>query len=109
MQITDQKYVSYIEAKKILEKKTKEKELTYEQKNALEYLRKFCKLSEKKAEELYEKLEKHGKLKEKYIAMVVNMIPTTADELKILFSNEIINLSDADREEILKLVKGALD
>ena len=40
METKGERFVTLAEAKKILEKKAKEKELGYEQKNALEHLRK---------------------------------------------------------------------
>lgn len=93
------------EAKKILEKKTKEKELGYEQKNALEFLRKFCKLSEKDASELKEELSKIEKLKEKHIAAIMSFMPEDPDDLKLLFAHEIVTLSDDDKKKILSIVK----
>ena len=44
------------EAKNILSERKKEIELGYEQKNALDYLKKYDKLNEKKVKELIEKL-----------------------------------------------------
>jgi DNA-directed RNA polymerase subunit F len=41
MDIIEERFVTWSDAKKILEKKAKEKELGYEQKNALDHLSKF--------------------------------------------------------------------
>ena len=75
MKVHGEKFVSWAEARKILEKKEKEKELGYEQKNALDHLKKFSKLSEKKAEEMADELRKAGKLNEKQIMAIVNLLP----------------------------------
>ena len=105
MQVKGEKFVSWSEAKKILEKKSKEKELGYEQKNALEHLRKFSKLSERATDQTVEELKKIEKLKERQIVNIINMLPQDMDELKLLFANEIITVSDDEKKKILSIVK----
>jgi DNA-directed RNA polymerase subunit F len=104
MEMIDEKLVSWAEAKKILEKRAKEKELGYEQKNALEHLKKFSKTSASKVNEMIAELSKNERLKDRHIMNVVNHIPQNIDELNILFSNEIITLSEDDKKAILKVV-----
>ena len=105
MKVHGEKFVSWAEARKILEKKEKEKELGYEQKNALDHLKKFSKLSEKKAEEMADELRKAGKLNEKQIMAIVNLLPQDMDDMRVLFAHEIANLSDDDRKKIISTVK----
>lgn len=105
MEIENEKIVSWVEAKKIMEKRSKESELGYEQKNALDHLRKFCKLTEKKAEEMFESLKQIEKLNERQKMNIINMMPKDSDELRLLFANEIITLSEDDRKKILSIVK----
>lgn len=105
MKIIDEKFVSWTEAKNILDKKSKKKELGYEQKNTLEFLKKFSKLANKQLEEMISELKKIERLKEKHIITIVDMLPKDADELRVLFANEIINLSDDDKKKILNIVK----
>ena len=104
MDIIDEKIISWAEARKILEKKAKDKELGYEQKNALEHLKKFSKLSEKKVLEMIEALRKNERLKDRHIMNIVNHLPQDMDELNILFSSEIITLSEDDKKAILKII-----
>ena len=104
MDIIDEKMVSWAEAKKILEKKVKDMELGYEQKNALEHLKKFSKLSEKKVEDTIKELSKNERLKDRHIMNIVNHQPQNIDELNVLFSNEIITLSEEDKKAILNAV-----
>ena len=104
MEIIAEKAVSWAEARKILEKKAKEKELGYEQKNALEHLRKFSKLSETKINEMVEELQKNERLKDRHVMNIVNHMPKDIDELNILFTSEIITLSEEDKKAILKTV-----
>lgn len=105
METKGEKFVSWAEAKKSLEKKAKEKELGYEQKNALEHLRKFSKISEKAMSEMVGELKKIEKLRERHIVSIVNMLPQDSDELRLLFANEIVTLSDEDKKKILSIVK----
>lgn len=105
METKGEKFVSWAEARKTLEKKAKEKELGYEQKNALEHLRKFSKLSEKAMSEMVGELKRIEKLRERHIVSIVNMLPQDSDELRLLFANEIVTLSDEDKKKILSIVK----
>jgi len=105
MDIAEEKYVSWHDAKKIMEKKAKDSEPGYEQKNALEHLKKFCKLTDKDAKAMREELGKTGKLKDRQIIAVMNMMPKDMDELRVLFANEIVSLTDDQKKEILSVVK----
>jgi len=105
MEIINEKPVSIVEVKKILEAKAKEKKLGYEQNNVLEHLRKFCKLSKKNAEQMIENLGKIEKLKDKHIMTIVNNLPEDLDDLRLLFTNERITISQDDKKKILEIVK----
>lgn len=105
MEVKEEKMIMWVRAKKLLESKEKEKELGYEQKNALEHLRKFSKLSESKAKEMMEELGKIERLKERQKINIVNMLPKDQDDLRVIFANEVISLSDEDKKKILAVVK----
>jgi DNA-directed RNA polymerase subunit F len=105
MEIKEEKFINWSDAKKILEKKDKEKELGYEQKNALEHLRKFSRLSQKAVDSIIAEIDKIERLKGKHKVAIVNMLPKDDDELKMLFANEIINISDDDKKKIIAVVK----
>ena len=105
MEIKEERLVTWAEAKNILLKKEKEKELGYEQRNALEHLRKFANLSESKAKEMAEELKKIEKLREKHIVNLVNLLPQDEEELRLIFANEIITLTDEEKKTILDVVK----
>jgi len=105
MNVKDEKVVSWAEAKKILSEKEKTRELVYEQKNALEHLRKFCKLPEKKYEKMIEDLKAIEKLKERHIVSIINFLPENQNDLRVLFANERLVLNDDDKRKILKIVK----
>lgn len=105
MKIESEKVVLWAEVKKVLEKKEKEKELSYEQKNALDHLRKFSKISEKAATEMAEELGKIDRLKEKHIISIINHMPQELEDLRVLFANEVVSLLEEDRKKIISIVK----
>ncbi len=105
MEIKEESFVSWHDAKKVLEKKAKEKELGYEQKNALEHLRKFAKLTQRERDEMGSELDKIERLKDRHKAAIIDILPKDDDELRMLFSNEIMTISDEDKKNILSIVK----
>ncbi|MBN2042183.1 MAG: hypothetical protein JW754_00090 [Candidatus Aenigmarchaeota archaeon] len=105
MDIKGEKQISWFDVKKILSGKEKEKELGYEQKNALDHLRKFCKISEKKAASMREDLEKMDKLKEKHVNSIVNFLPENLDDLRTVFAHDRVVLSEDEKKKILKIIK----
>ena len=105
MDIKGEKQISWFDVKKVLLGKEKDKELGYEQKNALDHLRKFCKISEKKATAMREELCKMEKLKEKHVNFIVNFLPENLDELRTVFAHDRIVLSEDEKKKIIKVVK----
>ncbi len=105
MEIKQEKEIPWAEAKKILEAKEKEKELGYEQKNALEHLRKFSKLSQKNIKDMLEELGKMERLKDRQKISIANQLPQDMEDLRVLFANEVIKLSEDDKKKILSIVK----
>ncbi len=106
MEIKSEKLVSWVEAKAILEKKAKEAELGYEQKAALEFLRRFCKLKADEAEALTAELVKVEKLRPRDIIAILNNMPTDPDELKLLIPD--VKLTEDEKKTILNAIKKAL-
>ena len=105
MEIKSEKFVTSYDARKILRKRSKDSELNYEQKNALDYLNKSCKVAEKEISSLVEDLGKVEKLNEKHIVSIVEMMPRDSDDLRLLFANERIVLSDDEKKKIVDAVK----
>ena len=105
MEVKSEEVVSWSEVKRMLMEKEKKKELGYEQKNALEHLRSFSKLSETKEKKIVEALSRIEKLRKKHMINILNFLPENLNELKILFSNERIVLSDDDKKNIIKIIK----
>jgi len=105
MEIIDEKIITDVEAREILEKRGKEIELGYEQKNALEFLNKYRKYDKKKIEELIEELKKIDKLREKQIIMIANILPKDRDDLRVILEKDFSVLSDDEINLILEAVK----
>ncbi|MBI4168123.1 MAG: hypothetical protein HY515_04140 [Candidatus Aenigmarchaeota archaeon] len=103
MKIVEEKFVSYPRAKKMLEEREKEGELSYEQKSSLEHLRKFSKLEDD--EKIASELRLVEKLREDLIVKIINNLPKTVEEVKILFQKDVIDLSDGDIAKIIEITK----
>lgn len=104
MKVKTEKSVSWSEARHILESKSKDAELGYEQKKALEHLNKFSKLTKKDLKEVTKSLAEIDKLNEKHITAVLSFLPRKVEEVNLLFANEHIILSDSDKKTITDLV-----
>ena len=107
MEVKEERMILWAEAKKLLDAKEKEsqEDIGYEQKNALEHLRKFSKLSENKAKDMLAELGKIERLKERQKINIVNTLPADMDDLKVLFANEVVSWSDEDKKKVLSIVK----
>ncbi len=104
-EIVRERLVNNIDAKEFLTGRKKEVELGYEQKNALDYLKKYDKLTPKKAKELTEKLNEVKKLRERQIIQIVNLLPVDKDDLRLILEKDYNLLSDEEKTLILESVK----
>lgn len=99
-----EKNITLIEVKKILEEKGKKEELTTIEQATLEYVRKFSKLAYEKAVKLMEELKKFG-ISEFGAIQVVNILPTTVEELRTILMKEEIELTPEMLKEMVELIK----
>ena len=105
MEIKSERFVTGYDAKRILRKRGKDSELNYEQKNAFDYLNRYCKIPEKEIQSMLDKLGKIEKLHEKHIVGIIEMMPQDTDDLRMLFANDRIVLSEDEKKQILNAVK----
>lgn len=105
MKVIETKPISMAEAKEILSSREKKKELTYEQKIALEHLNKFTKLTPEKAKKLAEELSGVLRMSQETLIQILNLLPKNADELRMIFSREKFSLKEDEINKILELVK----
>ncbi len=108
MEISNEQIVTDAEAKKILEKREKEGELKYEQKNALEVLRKFIDVPDGKVKELTENLRKIEKLRDRHIAAIANFLPEDKDDLRAILHKEYPSFTEDEINLILETVKKSI-
>jgi DNA-directed RNA polymerase subunit F len=104
-EILSEKLVSNSEAKDILKSRSKDTELGFEPKNALEYLKKYDKLTKKQSKDLMEELGKVEKLRERQIITIVNLLPEDNDDLRLVLEKDYAIFSNEEKELILKTVK----
>ncbi|MBU0471962.1 MAG: hypothetical protein KKF89_03265 [Nanoarchaeota archaeon] len=82
-------------------------ELTFRGNKTEEYLNDFVKLSKKDADELTVKLNKLdlARLKPQFITKVVDLMPTTVNELKVILQGYTLSIKTEDMNKIVKVVK----
>jgi DNA-directed RNA polymerase subunit F len=105
MKVLDEKLVTDAEAKEILENIGKKIELKYEQKNALDILKKFVKIDAEKAKKLVEELKKIKKLREREIIAIVNFLPEDRDDLRLILEKEYTNFTPEEVNQILETIR----
>ena len=105
MNVIDTKPIGMPEAKAIMDKNDKDKELTYEQKLATEHLNKFTVLEPAKAKKLLEEISDVLRMSDETKIQILNLLPKTPDELRMIFTRENFSLKDNETKKILEIVK----
>ncbi len=108
MNIVSEEIISDLEADDILEKREKEGELKYEQKNALEILRKFKNADVVKIRNLIAELKKMDKLRDRHIISIVNFFPEDKEDMRTVLSKEYTSFTDEEINTILEIVKKSI-
>jgi DNA-directed RNA polymerase subunit F len=100
--------ISMAEAKSEIEKvKKRDSELNFRSTRTEEYLNVFAKLSKSKADELKEKLEKLKipRLGQEHIIKVIDILPQTGDELKVVLQGYPLTITKENMQKIVNAVK----
>jgi DNA-directed RNA polymerase subunit F len=105
MKVNETKPVSMTEAKEVLSSREKRKELSYEQKLALEHLNKFTKLKSEEAKKLSEELSSVLRMSQETLVQILNFLPKNPDELRMIFSREKFSLKEDEINKILEIIK----
>ena len=105
MELIEEEDINVPDAKRILDERKKERDLVYEQKICLEYLEKLPKLTQTQVKSIAEELSRIAILKPRYIALIINMLPDTEEEVEMLFSKERTNLKKEEIRQIVEIVK----
>ncbi len=105
-EITDEKFVTLNTVKKVLGKR-KKSEMTYEQKMAYENAKNFSKLSDKNVNALHEELMnlEMRKLTDKLIIKIIDIVPETIDDLKVIFKLSKISFKKNELDNVFEIVK----
>ena len=86
--------------------KKKEKELNFRSNKTFDYLSQFTLIDKKKADELCQKLEKLSipRLRENHIIKIVDIMPRTVNELKVVLQSYTITINNENMKKIVDVV-----
>jgi DNA-directed RNA polymerase subunit F len=105
MKVIDSKPIGMPEAKKIMSSYEKSEELSYEQKLALEHLNKFTKVSYDNAKKFLEEISNVLRMSPETMVKILDILPQTPDELRMIFSREKFSLKEEEIQKILEITK----
>ena len=78
--------------------------LGLEQRTTLEYAKKFSKLGKRNAAELMEKLMGLEGMKPEIAVKIVDILPSNADQVKLIFAKERVSADEKQVSKVLELV-----
>jgi DNA-directed RNA polymerase subunit F len=104
MDITNEEDVTMTDAKRIMEERKSERDLVYDQKICLDYLEKVSTLTDKQTQTVVDELTKIQILKPRYIALILNTMPDTEEEVEALFAKERTNLKKEEVKQIVTVI-----
>lgn len=98
--------VPLAEVKVILEDEASQRELSAEQKYALEHAQRFSRLDDKKAKKLIGELMKEIEgLSETLAVKIADLMPEDVEDLRVIFAKERSQPQKKDFEKILSIVE----
>lgn len=101
-----EKPINLFQLRNLLEQiKEKQKELNFRAEKTINYAQQITDLEYKKANEVYNKLInlKINRLKELHIQTLINLMPKTEDEVKLILQGYNLTLTKEAIEQILKV------
>ena len=99
--------ISMVEMKKELERiKKRDSELNFRANKTEEYLSYFTELSPKMYEEARKKMEDLNipRLKPEHIIKIIDLLPTTVNDLKVILQGYIVSINQDSMKKILAIV-----
>jgi DNA-directed RNA polymerase subunit F len=100
----ENRIVPLSEVKKMLDGEEKARELSYEQRLALEHARHFSNSALAGDEKLVKKLMNIERINEPLAVKIVEVTPKTENEVRAIFSKERFNLEPEEIQEIIKIM-----
>ncbi len=98
-------YITLAEAREILKKAAKKRQLTHEQEIALQHLDQFTKLDAKKARNLVKELSEIEFISDVNAVKIADLLPTHPDDVRAIFAKERFTLGEDEIEKILETVR----
>jgi DNA-directed RNA polymerase subunit F len=100
-----ERLLTLAEVKEFLEDAAKKRELTPEQRHALEHAKTFAKISAKKSRELVEELKKLPFITELNAYKIADILPRHPDDLRAIFYKERYTLREEDIQQVLEIIE----
>jgi DNA-directed RNA polymerase subunit F len=101
----DKKFLSLAEVRDTILERQNEGELSAEQKLTLEHSQKFARLDSKKSRKLVKDLLELGFVSEVNAIKIADIMPTHADDVRLIFSKERASVEKKAIEKILSVVE----
>lgn len=103
--MSEERYVSLAEVKEMMQEEAASRELTQEQKLALDQSSKMARTDAETAKKLMKELSSIDFIAEGVAVKIADLMPTHADDIRVLFAKERIVLDKKQIEQIIKLVE----
>ncbi|OLS30256.1 MAG: hypothetical protein ThorAB25_11050 [Candidatus Thorarchaeota archaeon AB_25] len=103
-EIISEEEVTLPQVKKLLAQRSKEGELSFQQSITLEHASTFSRLAPAASTKLVDRLLKKYEVSRAQAVQIVNIAPTTVEELKSILDARSANLTDEQMIEIVDLV-----
>ena len=106
--IVEETPISIVELKAEINKiKKRDEELGFRSAKTEEYVNSFAKISQAKAKELYEEVEKLKvpRVTHENIIKIIDILPKNAEEVKVVLNGFNITVTKENQEKIASLVK----
>jgi len=103
-EIISEEEITLPQVKKVLTQRGKEGELSFQQSITLEHATAFSKMAPAVSTKLVEKLISSYDMSRSQAVQIVNIAPTTIEELKSVYDTKMTNLTDEKLLEIVDLI-----
>ncbi|MHA1637250.1 MAG: RNA polymerase Rpb4 family protein [Candidatus Thorarchaeota archaeon] len=103
-EIVSEEEITLPQVKKILSTRGKESDLSFQQTITLEHASAFSRMAPAVAAKLVERLKKNFDISQYQAVQIINIAPTTIEELKTTVDLRSIDLTDEQLEEIVEII-----
>lgn len=98
------RFVSLSEVKHLLNKEGKQRELSAEQKVALDHAQKFSSLDYESTRKLHKELAGLGFVSEQNMVKITDLLPVTPEDVRLVFSKERLTPEKKQIEQITEII-----